>query len=96
MEAVKRIEIVVSEVIANDVVDLLDRHCVSGYTTARGLGGKGSRGVQASEGLTGDANVGFLIACPAPTLGPLVEDLRALLKRYGGMCLVSDALWLRH
>ena len=31
-----------------------------------------------------------------PQLAPLLEDLRSILARHGGMCLVSDALWLRH
>ncbi|MCC6130940.1 MAG: transcriptional regulator, partial [Acidobacteria bacterium] len=37
-----------------------------------------------------------VVACDEAELAPLLESLRPLLSRYGGMCLVSDALWVRH
>ena len=97
MEAVKRIELVVSELVLYDVTDVLERHGVGGYTVARGLSGKGDRGVQSGEGLAGQfANASILVVCPAAEVGALLEDLRRLLARFGGLCLVSDAMWLKH
>lgn len=97
MQAVKRIEIVVPESVLRDVVALVDRHRPGGYTIVRGLSGKGDRGVQSDDGIVGDsANAAVLVACDAELSGPLLEELRPLLHRFGGMCLVSDALWLRH
>lgn len=97
MTPVKRIEIVVPEHLLRELQELLDRHRPGGYTVMRGLSGKGDRGVQSGDGLSGEfSNAAVLVACPEPVAGPLLEDLRPLLARFGGMCLVSEAQWLRH
>ena len=97
MEAVKRIEIVVSELLLRELTDLLDRHQVGGYTVFRGLGGKGDRGFQSGDGAAGEfGNASVLVVCHDAMVPPLMAELKPLLKRYGGMCLVSDAMWLRH
>lgn len=97
MQAVKRIEIVVSELLLRKLTDLLDRHEVGGYTVFRGLGGKGDRGFQSGAGAAGEfGNASVLVVCQEPMVSRLMAELRPMLKRYGGMCLVSDALWLKH
>jgi hypothetical protein len=40
--------------------------------------------------------VTFVIACAENQLSAVIEILRPILKRYGGMCLVSDANWVKH
>ncbi len=97
MEAVKRIEIVVPEVVLRELTALLEAHKVSGYTVTRGLSGKGHRGAQVGDGLSNEFNnAAVLVACEPTALTPLTEALRPLLKRYGGMCLISDAMSLKH
>lgn len=97
MQPVKRIDLVVPDVLLRDLTDLLNRHAVEGYTVTRGLSGRGDRGVQRDDGLTGEfSNAGGLVVCAQVQLDELLEPLRALLIRHGGMCLVSDALWLKH
>jgi nitrogen regulatory protein PII len=97
MQPVKRIDLVVPEMLLREVTELLDRHGVGGYTVSRGLSGRGDRGVQAGDGLAGEfSNAAVLVVCSQAKVDELLEELRALLKRYGGMCLVSDAMWLRH
>ena len=43
-------------------------------------------------------NVGryVLVACAPEASTAIVEAVRPLLRRHGGVCLVSDAMWLRH
>lgn len=97
MEAVKRIDLVVPEIVLREVTELIERHGASGYTVARGLVGKGHRGVQTGEGLAGEfSNAGIMVVCPEAIMRPLLEDLRGVITRYGGLCLVSDAMWLKH
>ncbi len=97
MQPVKRIELVVPELIVREVTELLDRHAVGGYTVTRGQSGRGDRGVQSVEGLAGEfSNASLLVVCDDARLAPLLDDVRRLLERFGGMCLVSDALWLKH
>ena len=97
MEAVKRIDLVIPEVLLREVCGLLDRQRVGGYTVTRGLSGKGDRGAQTGDGLAGEfSNAGIVVVCPELALPPLLESLRPLLTQFGGMCLVSDAHWLKH
>ena len=37
-----------------------------------------------------------MTACPPEQVAAVIESLRPILKRYGGVCLVSDAQWLIH
>jgi len=95
--AVKRIEIVVGASYSRRVTDLLDEHGVDGWTLVRNASGAGQRGQQLGDEPTGvSSNHWILAACPAERLDDLVEPLRAALRRYGGVCLVSDAQWLLH
>ena len=36
------------------------------------------------------------IACDAFQTSQVIEAMRPILKRYGGICLVSDAMWVIH
>jgi hypothetical protein len=97
MEAVKRIELIVPEFLVAEIVQRLGRRGVEAYTVTRGLSGRGERGVQDGEGTAGEfSNAAVLVATPPAAVAALLEDLRPLLARYGGLCLVSDAMSLRH
>jgi hypothetical protein len=97
MELVTRIEIIVPEFVVGEVVECLARHGLTAYTIARGLSGRGERGVQDAEGSAGAfGNAAVLVASPPASAPALLEDLRPLLARYGGLCLASDARSLRH
>ncbi len=97
MKPVKRIEIVVPEHVLREVLELVDRHAPSGYTVTRGLSGTGHRGVQSGDGIVAEfSNAAVLVACDPGVAQPLLEALRPLLERYGGLCLASDAQSLQH
>lgn len=97
MQAVKRLEIVTASRQMAEVCRLLDRFGISGYTLVRDVAGKGERGMQFADGLNAAfANSYLLTTCEPERLGELVELLRPLLKRHGGVCLVSDAWSVIH
>jgi len=97
MIAVKRLEIVVDALHGERITDLLGRHGLTGWTLVRGAKGAGERGRQHADEITGvSSNHLIITTCPPDRLDALLEDLRGMLERYGGMCLVSDASWLRH
>jgi hypothetical protein len=41
-------------------------------------------------------NVAFVLACPEESITKLIESIRPVLKKFGGICLVSDAQWVIH
>jgi len=97
MIPVKRVEIVVGARHSERVTELLEAHGLDGWTLVRDAAGTGERGPQYDDELSGvSSNHWILTTCPADRLATLAEPLRAVLKRHGGICLVSDASWLLH
>ena len=97
MKPVKRLEIVIDAPYSERVTRLLERHGLEGWTLLRGASGHGERGDQFGDEITGVSNNHVIVTtCPPEALDDLLDDLRGVLKTYGGMCLVSDAGWLQH
>ncbi len=97
MQPIKRVEIIIDSVEIEKLKTLLDKKGVNGYTIIKNITGKGDRGVKSGDGLTDVFNnVYVLIACTDKEMDLFVDDLRKLLKKFGGICLVSDAIWIKH
>lgn len=97
MRAVKRLEIVVARLAVPALVEALEKAGVDGYTVVDHVSGKGERGVRSDDEPTDAlANGLVLTTCDAAALDRLVAAIRPLLKRFGGVCLVSDAAWVVH
>lgn len=97
MVPVKKLEIVIDRLHLDDVLRLLDRAGVSGYTVVRDVTGRGDRGERAADELTDVFSNALVVAACAPdAVERITADLREILERHGGVCLVSDASWLKH
>jgi nitrogen regulatory protein PII len=96
MKPCKRIEIVVEEHLAGRMADQLDAAGAPGYTVIRRAGGRGVRGVRRADDPTGTAtNCVFIVACDDDAqVEKVVAAIRVMLKRSGGLCLISDAHWI--
>lgn len=98
MKACKRIEIVIEAPLALKLADLLSEVGAPGFTLIPDVRGAGDRGQRRADELSGESsNSLILIACDdQETVDAILGAVRPLLSRSGGICLVSDALWLRH
>ena len=97
MEAVKRIEIVTLSIQAEPIGRRLERIGVTDYTIFPEVHGAGGRGRRMGDELTGvSGNCVVLVACPAERLDAVVAIFRPILRDFGGVCLVSDALSIKH
>lgn len=97
MEAVKRIEIITLSVRVPQLCEELEKAGTPGYTVFRDVEGFGQRGHRSGDELTGvSSNSSVLVACPAKDVDQLVEAIRPILHEFGGLCLVSDALSVKH
>ena len=97
MKPVKRVEIVVEAVEINHFLGLLKQVGVVGYTLIRHVGGRGERGERRHDEYVYEVeNVYFIVACDEVQAEALVAAIRPMLVKSGGMCLVSDAIWVIH
>jgi nitrogen regulatory protein PII len=97
MQPIKRVEIVTDSLEIQEVIETVDLLGINGYTLIREVLGKGERGVQSGDELTGVfKNSLLLVACDTDKVPALVEAIRPILKKRGGICLVSDAQWVMH
>ncbi len=97
MKPCKRIEIVIEERLVEKMARQLQQLGAPGYTLLSRVSGMGDRGPRRADEPTGTAtNAVFIIACDPAIVQDLVNGIRPLLTQFGGICLVSDAEWLRH
>jgi nitrogen regulatory protein PII len=97
MDAIKRLEIITDAHEMREVCAVLDALGVSGYSVLHNVTGRGERGVQSGDELTGVFTNELLITtCEPQRLAELVEAIRPILRKRGGVCLVTDALSVRH
>lgn len=95
MKAIKRIEVVLPKGEAQHLIEHLEAAEVTGYTLIPSVVGRGERG-RAFQPLGNLDNSYLLVACEEPQLAQIVEAIRPFLRRFGGICLVSDAQWVLH
>jgi hypothetical protein len=98
MKPCKRIEIVIERPLAQLMADLLSELGAPGYTLIDRASGRGDRGLRRGDEPTGTAtNCVFIIAVKdEQSMLHIVDGVRPVLSRSGGICLVTDALWVKH
>lgn len=98
MKPCKRLEIVIEKPFSSRMADKLDEIGAPGYTVIEHASGSGDRGMRRGNDLTGaSSNSVFIVACETQEEAEaIIDGIRPMLSRAGGICLVSDALWVRH
>lgn len=93
--AMRRLEIVIGIEQLEELMTLLGKSGVKGYTIIKNAGGYGSRGTRDPHDVIMDEeNVVVILACKDDQAQIVVGQLRPVMKRMGGMCLISDCLWV--
>ncbi len=98
IKAVKRVEIVVSHNIINEILTKLDELQITGYTMVPEVAGKGDRGVLSlsNVGFGTYANSYIIISCSSETAENIAREMYAYLSKFGGLCLISDSYQVDH
>lgn len=97
MKPVKRVELVVDALQVPDLLESLADIDINAYTVIREAHGKGERGTRGGDAFSGAFDNSYIIiACNEQEALQIVETVRPMLKRLGGICLVSDAMWVKH
>ncbi len=97
MQPVHKVEIIINSLETNEVLDILEKTRVSGYTVIDHTTGKGDRGMTDSDLGRAFSNTYILTVCTnEKQLEFLTEEVTPLLKKVGGICLVTEAVWINH
>lgn len=87
----KKLEVVIDSLHLNKVVDALEKESIAGYTIIKDAVGKGERGVMAGDELTDVFKNSYLFTvCDDELVERVLPKIEHLLKKYGGVCIVSD------
>lgn len=93
--AMKRFEIVIGIEQLEQLMELLEKTGVRGYTVIKNAGGYGSRGARNPDDvLMEQENVVVVLACKEDQAQRVLNELRPVMKALGGMCLISDCNWV--
>lgn len=97
MEQVKKLEIITNTLEIEKVIRILDKIGVSGYTVIEDVTGKGDRGRVIDDLEIEALTNGYVMSiCTEDQEHKVVEAIEPILKKYGGVCIVSDAKWIVH
>ena len=97
MKPMKKLEIVVDSVYLNRALEILEKNGVSGYTVIRDVLGKGERGLMAADELTDVFKNSYIFTvCEEEKARKIAEEVSPLLKKAGGICIISDVVWIPH
>ncbi|MDB9534785.1 hypothetical protein PN451_02800 [Dolichospermum planctonicum CS-1226] len=97
MQDVKKIEIIIDTSWLEDTTKILDSVSVSGYTIIKDTSGKGDRGLSCPDIGCSFSNSYIITVCTNERqLNSLVQKITPLLKKLGGVCLVTEAKWVNH
>ncbi|MEG3437999.1 hypothetical protein V0288_12795 [Pannus brasiliensis CCIBt3594] len=97
LKTVKKVDIIVSHSFLPETLQILDTIGVSGYTVLENTRGKGDRGLSCDD-LDCDYSGNYImtVCSDEEQLDRLVDKIQPLLKKAGGILVVTDARWLNH
>jgi len=97
VEQVKKVEIITNTLEIEKVLRILDKVGVSGYTVIEDVTGQGDRGRVIDDLETEALTNGYVMSiCTEDQEHKVVEAIKPILKKYGGVCIVFDAKWIVH
>jgi nitrogen regulatory protein PII len=94
LQPVKKIEIIVSYLEVSAVLKILKKNLVKRYTVINNVSGSGEHGYSGDDLIT---NSYIMIICTDLEMAEqLSTAMQPLLKKLGGIFIVTDAQWIAH
>ncbi len=95
MQLVSRIEMIVAFKEVDKIIKVLEDVGIPGYTIIRNVIGKSDLGT-VSDDLSSDlSNVFIICYSPQEKVELVVEKIKPVINKYGGVCYLSDAKEIR-
>ncbi len=87
----KKVEIIIESVKIKKIIGILEQLGIYGYTIIQEATGCGVHGKCDAKELTAVfENTYFIIVCDEKKSEELAQEMRPILKKYGGICYISD------
>lgn len=97
MRPVKKVEIITASIEVKKVLALIEEAGASGYTLIRDAEGSGDRGKRLADEITDVfTNSYIMVCCTEEVANKIGEMVQKRISKYGGACIISDAVWVRH
>jgi nitrogen regulatory protein PII len=94
LQPVKKIEIIVSELEVPAVLKILRKNLIKNYTVINNVSGSGEHGYSGDDLIT---NSYIMIICIDLDMAERLSiAMQPLLKKLGGIFIVTDAQWTAH
>jgi len=92
----KKVEIIIEVVKIPKIIRLIDSLGLSGYSIIHNVEGRGVHGMCDAQEVTDVlSNDYVLIICTNEEAQQLVDEIAPILKKYGGICYMSDVQKLK-
>lgn len=93
MKSMKKVELVIEAVYIKKLLGLFKKHNINGYTIIRDIEGRGGHGLKTADDVTDVfSNVYVFTACEESVFLSMKEEIRAFVIKYGGKCIITDAM----
>lgn len=93
MKSMKKVEVVIESVYVNRLFDLLKMHDITSYTLIPDIQGCGGHGLKMADNVTDVfSNDYIFVLIDESKLLEIKEDIREFTKKYGGKCIITDAM----
>ncbi|WP_333785315.1 P-II family nitrogen regulator [Thermocrinis sp.] len=97
MIAQKKVEIVINKTYLRKILEFLEQQGVKGYTVIEDALGLGERGLMRGDEITDTFKNSYVFTvCDEETANRLAHGIVPYLKKYGGVCFISDVLYVVH
>ena len=94
LQSVKKVEIIVSYLEVPAVLRILKNNSIEGYTVINNVSGSGEHGYSGDDLIT---NSYIMIICTKLEMAEQLSiAMQPLLKKLGGIFIVTDAQWTAH
>jgi nitrogen regulatory protein PII len=94
LQSVKKVEIIVSVLEVPQVLKILRKNQILNYTVIENVSGSGEHGLSGDDLLTNTYIMA--IFTDVALVEQLAAALKPLLKKLGGIFVVTDAQWIAH
>ncbi|MCS7306925.1 MAG: transcriptional regulator [Aquificaceae bacterium] len=93
----KKVEIVVDSLYLSKAIEIIEKNRAPGYTVIKDATGKGERGLMAGDELTDVFKNSYVFTvCEEETAMRIFEEIKTILSKSGGICLISDVVLVAH